>query len=172
MQKYFVPYSLRMVALSSIFERLVLLEAEARCPPSKRGRTNASALQRITAWTPATSRMRLGESVSGVPELPDDVWALVLAPPSAAVLRAVRYSGTAAGSPSLHRRCSCTPTRRASAAAVSRRTGSSTPPTPPRARGWTCTGYHRRVGVFDYDLLLLEEKAGVVPADATVWSAI
>ena len=27
-----------MVALSSIFERLVLLEAEARCPPSKRGR--------------------------------------------------------------------------------------------------------------------------------------
>ena len=38
MQKYFVPYFLRMVALSSIFERLVLLEAEARCPPSKRGR--------------------------------------------------------------------------------------------------------------------------------------
>ena len=38
MQKYFVPYFLHMVALSSIFERLVLLEAEARCPPSKRGR--------------------------------------------------------------------------------------------------------------------------------------
>ena len=29
MQKYFVPYFLRMVALTSIFERLVLLEAEA-----------------------------------------------------------------------------------------------------------------------------------------------
>ena len=38
MQKYFVQSCSLMVALSDIFERLVLAEAEARCPPSKRGR--------------------------------------------------------------------------------------------------------------------------------------
>ena len=52
-----------MVALSSIFERLVLLEAEARCPPSKRGRprelSDSEALSRIEDVQSSIPRKRV-----------------------------------------------------------------------------------------------------------------
>ena len=38
LQNYFTLLFLHMVTLNSIFQRLVLIEAEKRCPPSKRGR--------------------------------------------------------------------------------------------------------------------------------------
>ena len=37
---------------------------------------------------------------------------------------------------------------------------------------WTCQGYHPGVGSFSYDLLLVQDKPGVIPPDATLWTAI
>jgi hypothetical protein len=49
----------------------------------------------------------------------------------------------------------------------------SSPPGAMRALPrWTCQGYHHRVGSFSYDLILVEDKPGVIPSDATIWTAI